>query len=280
MQPTGALLRLTGKCTSQEDKTMGGFRLGLTRTVVATALTAGGLVVAGAAPAVAAGDSSNDTVSVSGHGSVKGTPDTLNSHLQVHARRASTQRALEACGHVVTKVIDALKASGVADKDIRTTGIDVGPTYNRHGKATGFYRATEGLSVRMHPLDVARTALDAAAAAGGNSLRIGSSSLTILNKEKYRSAARAAAFANARAAAEQYAELAGRQLGRAEQIVATATGPSAQRVYPQPAAAAPIAGGSGSAADSASIPVSPGKQKISASVDVVWALEDVPAPTS
>jgi uncharacterized protein YggE len=260
---------------------MSGFRRMFSRTAVVTALMAGGLAISGATPAAAADTSTEDTVSVSGYGSVKGTPDTLDSHLQVHARRASTEAALEACGRAATRVIDALEASGVAAKDIQTTGLTVGPTYNRHGKATGFYRANEGLDVRMHPLDVARKAIDAAAAAGGNALRIGSSSLTILNKEKFRTAARAAAFANAKAAAEQYAELAGRQLGRAMQIVGTATGPSAERIGPQHAAL-PNSDGGGVAASapSARVPVSPGKQRISASVDVVWALEDAPTPTA
>jgi uncharacterized protein YggE len=249
--------------------------------MVTATLATGGLVVAGASPAAAADDSTNDTVSVSGHGSVKGTPDTLISHFEAHARRASTEAALNDCGRVVTRVINALKESGVAEADIQTTGLSVGPTYNRHGKFTGFYRATEGLTAKMHPLDLAEKALDAAAAAGGNSLRIGYSSLTILNKEKFRSEARAQAFANAKAAAEQYAELAGRQLGRAEQIVGNATGPSAETISP-PHRALPNGGASAGAvgAPSAGVPVSPGKQKISASVDVVWALEDAPPPTA
>ncbi|HVT22614.1 MAG TPA: SIMPL domain-containing protein [Mycobacteriales bacterium] len=261
---------------------MGEFRLGLTRSVVATLLCAGGLVVAGATPAAAADDTTtNDTVSVSGHGSVKGTPDTLISHFEAHAKRASSQDALEATGRVVARVVDALEASGVSDDDIQTTGLSVGPTYNRHGKPTGFYRAEEGLTAKMHPLKVAEDALDAAARAGGNSLRIGSSSLTILNKETYRSMARAQAFANAKAAAEQYAELAGRQLGRAEEIVGTATGPSAESIRPPRHAGLPSAGsGVAAAAPSTAIPVSPGKQRISASVHVVWALEDAPAPAT
>lgn len=256
-------------------------RHSLTRTAVATTLAVGGLVVAGATPAAAADDTTNDTVSVSGHGSVKGTPDELISHFRVHAKRSSTEDALNECGDVVTKVIDALEAEGVAESDIQTTGLSVGPTYNRHGKFTGLYRATEGLTAKMHPLDLAEKALDAAASAGGNALRIGSSSLTILNKEKFRSQARAQAFANAKAAAEQYAELAGRQLGRAEQIDGTATGPSAETLSP-PHRALPTAGAGsgGEAAPSATVPVSPGKQKISATVDVVWALEDAPAPAA
>jgi uncharacterized protein YggE len=255
---------------------MSGFRRGLSRVMVVTALTAGGLAAAGTSPATAADQSTEDSVSVSGHGSVKGTPDTLVGHFVVHAKRGSTQAALEAASKTATAVVAALKANDVANADIQTTGITVGPTYTRHGKFTGKYRASEGLTARMHPLDVAAKALDAAVAAGGNSLRITSTSLTISDKEKFRSAARAQAFANAKAAAEQYAELAGRQLGRAMTIVGTATGPSPERVYRAPAAA--DSAGGAVAAPSATIPVNPGKQKISASVHVVWALADAPTP--
>jgi uncharacterized protein YggE len=258
---------------------MGGLRLGLVRSVVTATLCAGGLVVAGASPVAAAEDTTPDTVSDSGPGRVKGTPDTLITHFQAHTRRASTADALAATGRVVTRVLKALEDSGVAESDIQTTGLSVGPTYNRHGRPTGFYRAEEGLTAKMHPLKLAETALDAAARAGGNALRIGSSSLTILNKETFRSEARAQAFANAKAAAEQYAQLAGRQLGRAMQIVGTATGPSAERIGPQHAGLpSSDAGGVAAPAPSARVPVSPGKQKISASVDVVWALEDAPPP--
>lgn len=257
---------------------MSGFRRSFTRTILATTLSAGALVVAGAAPAVADDSTTDDTVSVSGSGNVKATPDTLVTHFVVHAKRASTQAALAAAGKAASRVVAALEAEGVADADIQTTGLNVGPTYDRHGRFTGKYRASEGLTARMHPLDKAGDALDAAVAAGGNSVRISSSSLTVSDKEKYRSAARAQAFANAKAAAEQYAELAGRQLGRAMKIVGTASGPSAERVYRAPAAADSAGGGVGGAA--ASIPVNPGKQKVRASVHVVWALEDAPPSTS
>ncbi|HEX3900296.1 MAG TPA: SIMPL domain-containing protein [Mycobacteriales bacterium] len=239
-------------------------RPGFTKIAAVTTLAFGGLVVAGATPAVAAG-ASTDSVSVSGHGSVKGTPDTLIADLDAHATRPAAADALAAAGQVATGVINALEANGVAASDIQTSGVSAGPMYGKQGHITG-YRADESITARMHPLSTAQTALGAASQAGGNSLDINSTSLTISNKSAFQAKARAAAFANAKAAAEQYAELAGRQLGRVMHITASVSGPSVVR-YP-----VPVESASGGAASAPSVPINPGTQTIGATVRVVWAL--------
>lgn len=238
---------------------------GLTKVAVVTTMAFGGLIVAGASPAAAAGGST-DSVSVSGHGSVKGTPDTLIADLDAHATRPSAADALDAASQVATSVISALEANGVATSDIQTSGVSAGPTYGKQGHITG-YRADESITARMHPLSTAQTALGAASQAGGDSLDINSTSLTISNKAAYQEKARAAAFASAKAAAEQYAALAGRQLGRVMHITATTSGPGVVR-YPVPVEAS--GGSAGSAGPS--VPINPGTQTIGATVRVVWAL--------
>jgi uncharacterized protein YggE len=239
-----------------------GFRV--TKVAAATAIAFGGLIVAGATPAVASG--STDSVSVSGHGSVKGTPDTLIADMDAHATRSSASDALSAASDVATSVVNALEANGVPASSIQTSGVSVGPTYGRKGHIDG-YRADESITARMHPLSTASTALGAASQAGGNSLDINDTSLTISNKAAYQAKARAAAFASAKAAAEQYAELAGRQLGRVMHITATTSGPGVVH-YPVPVEAV-----GGSAGSAPSVPITPGTQTIGASVRVVWALQ-------
>jgi hypothetical protein len=199
----------------------------LRKLAAVTALTFGGLAATGAAPAFASAGST-DSVSVSGHGSVKGTPDTLIADLDAHATSSSASDALNAAGQVATSVINALEANGVASNDIQTSGISASATYGKQGHITG-YRADESITARMHPLSTAQTALGAASQAGGNSLDINSTSLTISNRAAYQERARAAAFASAKAAAEQYAELAGRQLGRVMHVTATTSGPGVVR---------------------------------------------------
>ncbi|HWA65504.1 MAG TPA: SIMPL domain-containing protein [Mycobacteriales bacterium] len=236
----------------------------LTKVAAATTLAFGGLVVASATPAAAA--PSTDSVSVSGHGSVKGTPDTLIADMDAHARAANASDALTAASQVATNVVNALEANGVAQSDIQTSGVSVGATYGKGGAIDG-YRADESITARMHPLSTAETALGAASQAGGNGLDIDSTDLTISNRAQYQSKARAQAFANAKAAAEQYAELAGRHLGRVISIVATSSGGGVVR-YPVPVAASGGAGG----VTAAPVPINPGTQTIGASVRVVWAL--------
>ncbi|HVW81184.1 MAG TPA: SIMPL domain-containing protein [Mycobacteriales bacterium] len=238
----------------------------MTKVAAATALAAGGLILSTAPPAGAA-PAPADTVSVSGHGSVKGTPDTLIADMDAHARAANASDALSAASQVATNVVDALEANGVDASDIQTSGVSVGATYGKAGTVTG-YRADESITARMHPLSTAQTALGAASQAGGNGLDINSTDLTISNRAHYLAEARAHAFANAKAAAEQYAELAGRQLGRVISITATSSSGGVVR-YPVPVeATGSAAGGAGSA-----VPINPGTQTIGASVRVVWALK-------
>lgn len=85
----------------------------VTRVTAAAALTIGGLLLAAAAPAGAAA-ASNDTISVSGHGSVRATPDTLVSDMDAWAHRSTAQAALDAASQVATAVVDALEANGRA----------------------------------------------------------------------------------------------------------------------------------------------------------------------
>lgn len=236
----------------------------ITKLVAATSIAFGGMAVAGATPAVAAG-SSPDSVSVSGHGSVQGTPDTLIADMDAHANRPAASDALDAASQVATSVVNALEANGVAASDIQTSGVSVGPMYGKGNTITG-YRADESITARMHPLSTAQTALGAASQAGGNNLDINSTSLTISHRAAYQARARAAAFANAKAAAEQYAELAGRQLGRVMHITASTSGPGVIH-YPVPVEAA-----GGASGGSASVPINPGTQTIGATVRVVWAL--------
>jgi hypothetical protein len=237
----------------------------LTQVAAASALAFGGLVVTSAAPASAA-PSSTDSVSVSGHGSVKGTPDTLIADMDAHAHAANATDALSAASQVATSVVNALEANGVAASDIQTSGVSVGATYGKGGMVNG-YRADESITARMHPLSTAETALGAASQAGGNGLDINSTDLTISNKGQYQARARAQAFANAKAAAQQYAELAGRQLGRVISITATSSGGGVVH-YPVPVEAA-----TGSAGSAAPVPINPGTQTIGASVRVIWALQ-------
>ncbi|HET8971336.1 MAG TPA: SIMPL domain-containing protein, partial [Candidatus Nanopelagicales bacterium] len=101
----------------------------------------------------------------------------------------------------------------------------------------------------------------AALSDGGPVARIDSLTFGISEPAQAQAQARAAAFADARRRAEQYADLAGRTLGAVVQVVE-----GGAEVIPVPRARVMAA--------SASMPVEGGEQSVSASVRVHWAWAD------
>src|SRR5262245_5622633 len=83
-------------------------------------------------------DSNGPTISVSGHRKVEGTPDTATVTMGVETHDASAQAAMTRNNVEATALIDALKAKGVAAKDIQTTDLSVYPSMDDKGNVTGY----------------------------------------------------------------------------------------------------------------------------------------------
>ena len=64
-------------------------------------------------------------------GIVKATPDTAEFSFGVETQGATSTEALQKNGAAVKKVIDAIKAAGVAASDIQTQTVSVFPRYGR-----------------------------------------------------------------------------------------------------------------------------------------------------
>jgi uncharacterized protein len=208
-----------------------------------------------------------DTVSVSGSGSVEGVPDTLVASLHVHAREPSVQSALNDSATDARQVIAALHHGGVAQTDIRTSDVSLDPSYNDHGQIDG-YDSGESLSVHIHPLSGVGKILTAASTAAGNSVSIDGLSYDIADNTALLAGARANAFANAKSAAAQYAQLSGRTLNHVVSVVSVVTGGATTT----PTDAKGLAFGTASAAGTTPVPVDPGQQKVGVTVKVIWAL--------
>jgi len=245
-------------------------RMAVLIALTVLALGAGiGIVISegtGSNGAAAQSTTTTDTVSLSGSGSVEAVPDTLVASLHVHTVQASVQAALNASASDARKVISALRAHGVASTDIKTTDLSLNPHYDQHGTVVG-YDAGESLSVRIHPLTNVDVVLTAASTAAGNSVNIGGLSFTFADNSKLLAAARASAFANAKAAASQYAQLGGTTLAHVEHITSVVHNVSPIRTY-----ASAGAGTLNGVAASPAIPIRAGQQKVSVTVNVVWAL--------
>ncbi len=238
---------------------IGGAAIGL--LAVGTALVVGNHTsptTTSAAPQVTT--TVNRTITVSGEGTVTVKPDTATVSMGVQATASTATAALAQANDSAIQLIAALKAAGVANDDIVTTGIQVYPTYSSANVING-YQASNSVSATVRSIDRTGPVIDAAAAAAGDRVTIGGVSFSVGDPEKVIGTARAAAIANASARAGQFAAAAHVQVGAVLQISEVSVSPVP--VFSMDKAAAPSSGGT---------PVQTGTQDLSVSVTVVYEL--------
>ncbi len=218
---------------------------------------AGGGRVAAATPGAV--DSGVRSVSVAGQGEVKVTPDLARIVFSVDSSGVDLVAAQGDNAKRTQAVIDKLKALGIADADLQTSGYNVSPQYDKEQKLTG-YRVANGVRVTVRDLKALGATIDAAVGAGAN--RISNLSFDVANKIEATRKAREAAVADARTKAEQYAQLTNSTLGLVLTISeGTAAGGPEYRTAP----AATAAGGA--------TPIEPGQGAITLSVQVTYELK-------
>ncbi len=229
-------------------------------------LTACGTSTGAAAPAATTGETPmTNTIAVSGTGLVTGTPDTLIIDLGVQVLRPSVDEATGEAAGLAQAVIDALKAQGVADKDIQTTNYSIYPEYD-YGNNTQTlkgYRVSNTVSAKIRDLDKAGETIDAATAAGGNDTIVNNIRFDLEADGALITAAREAAWNDAKAKAEQLASLAGVGLGKAVTISEMSSS------SPPPIAYAEAAGG---AAFDTATPIQAGESQVTVMITVQFAI--------
>jgi uncharacterized protein len=241
-------------------------------TAVGTAGVAALLVVAyvvgsggGSSAKAASSASPANLVTVDGTGQAAGTPDSMITTFSVDSPGADPSVALSAANTAMAHVQQMLKAHGVADKDLSTTGLSVNPNYNYSQSPptlTGF-TADEQLQVELRNLSTAGATVSAVLSAGGPQVTVGGLSLDLAGDSGLVTNARAAAYADAKTKAEQYAALASRTLGPVVSVSET-VGASQPPVFASTAAAA---------TDGSSVPIAAGSQNVSVDVTVVFSLQ-------
>lgn len=201
------------------------------------------------------------TISVTGSGSVEGTPDTVSFSIGVHTSAGSATSALEANNAQVQRLMGILGHHGVVASDMLTSSLAIYDNTNSGGAVTGF-SVDDQLDVRMTDIGAVGGAIDSAAQAVGNGITLSGISFSISNQSHLLARARAAAMASASTEATQVARGAGLQLGPIVKVTDEENSSSGP-IYPAYAATA-----SGS-----SVPVAPGRQPISVQVSVVYQLK-------
>jgi len=159
----------------------------------------------------------------------------------------------------------ALKDSGIATKDIRSTSISVYPEYNwtqeAGTKITG-YRASQSFDVLVRTASKAGTIIEAVVKAGGDNVQLGGVIPTTLNPSLATEDARAAAVANAKSKASSYAKLLGTSIGKVLSLEEQSS----------PVYSSPFPMAKAGAADAAAVEIDLGEQDVTVTITVRWAL--------
>ncbi|MQC48178.1 MAG: DUF541 domain-containing protein, partial [Chloroflexi bacterium] len=160
-------------------------------------------------------------ITVTGEGKVTVRPDIALVNVGVEVTAPTVAEARAAAAEAMQLLQDAVKANGVVESDIRTQYFNIYPQYvyreNDAPRITGF-TVNNQVEVKVRDIDSASEVLDAAIAAGGDSVRVNGISFTVENPEGHLAEARKTAVENARERAEVLADAAGVSLGAARSI--------------------------------------------------------------
>lgn len=205
-------------------------------------------------------------LSVSAEGVVESAPDMATLSMGVVSEGATAAEAMAENARRMNGLTQALRRAGVAERDIQTSNLSVNPQYvyveNQAPRISG-YQASNQVSARVRNLaNVGRT-VDAAVAAGGNT--VNGISFGHADPDAQMDAARRVAAREARERADLYAQAFGLRVHR---IIAISEGGGYVPPMPMPmfARAEAVADGA------APTPVAPGEIQTRVNVSVTYEL--------
>lgn len=223
--------------------------------LAALVLLAAAALIGVARPEAARGDSTQtDTVTTIGHGVVTAVPDEATVSAGVRSDAATAAAALEANAKTMTAVVAALKRAG--GDDLQTQQVSLFPQNDEQGKVTG-YSAQNTVSAKSD-IAGAGALVDAAVAAGANT--VDGPSLTLSDEDALYRQALERAVANARAKALALGHAGGFGVGPVTTVVE------------QGAAAQPVFDSATALAKGSATPIEPGKRDVTADVTVSFTI--------
>ncbi|MGA8924233.1 MAG: SIMPL domain-containing protein [Candidatus Dormiibacterota bacterium] len=231
---------------------------------LACSLAVAAIVIATGRPPVLISSPSASTttfetgVFTSGDAIVSVKPDLATVSAGVDSQQSTAAAAQSDLAAKAGKLIARIKALGVSDADLSTSGYWVGPVYAPGEQAITGYQATEVLRIQWHNVDTVGKTLDAIVQEGGaTNISVG---FGLADPKSAEAQARTLAIADAHSKAQAMASAAGVRLGQVLRVsdVSTATQP-------------PIAY-AGAALPSAATQVPVGQVDVQVSVEVDYAI--------
>lgn len=202
-------------------------------------------------------------VTVVGTGRVLVEPDIADVTLGVTTRAETAEGASVDAAAAMAAVVASLLESGIAEADIKTTGLNLNPVYDYETEPAPIVGWELGNTVNATVRDVEAVAdiVDRAIAAGAN--RIDGISFRVADPSVAESEARSVALADADAKAEELAAAAGLDLGGIISLSEVSLNPQ-EPLFAQ----GDTAGGRGFAT-----PILPGTVEVSVNVSVAYGVE-------
>jgi len=202
-----------------------------------------------------------DHVEVTGHGASHVVPDLVIVRARVQSDAKDVASALTECSNRTTAALQAASDHGVEAGDRRTDDVGIHPRHDQNGRKVIGYTAYQAFRLTVRDRDRVGDLLQALAGAAGDALAVDGIEMAADQTDAAVSAAREAAFEDARTRATQFARLAGTELGKVIHI--HEGGGSDHHPRPMMARQADFAG---------SMPVEGGTQSLSSTVTVRWEL--------
>lgn len=222
------------------------------------------------APATGTAQERPRTLTMGGTGEATAVPDQLGFDLEVTLLRADLATALDDASAKTKRVLTALGKLGVRRSDVQTTGLSMYPVYDYHSSGPPTlrgYRVSQRASVLVRELRDGGRVVSTAVATGGDDVRVSDLRLKVGDADAVLAKARAAAVAEARTKADQYAAAAGLQLG--DVVTLHESGPRARTNL---ARGYQLHAQRGVMDLASAVPIRAGKDTSKVSVQVVWEL--------
>ncbi|WP_375571875.1 SIMPL domain-containing protein [Seohaeicola saemankumensis] len=219
----------------------------------------------GAAMAQGAGlAEASRTLSIGGTGRVDLAPDMAMVRIGVTHQDRVAATALRMTSDAVAAMLARLEGLGVAARDMQTAGLSLNPVWrDRSGQqgqpAPWGFEASNIVSLRLRDLDALGPVLDALVTDGAN--RLDGVSFGLQDPDSAMDEARRLAVADARRKAALFAEAAGVRLGPVISLSETGGGMPRPQMMEM------------AAMRSDAVPIAAGEVGVSASVQMVFALE-------
>lgn len=209
-------------------------------------------------------DSEDNRIYVTGTATVTTSPDIAITQIGVQTFNKEVEPAVDENNRKTDAVIAALRAQGVAEKDIRTTSFNIYPQRDYKGnnnyEIVG-YQVNNTVSATLRDLDSVGKTLQLTIEAGANN--ISGISFTLDDPEPFRDEARTKAVEDARRRAEGMAEAAGIELGK---VISISESSYSGYVVAR--------GESYDVAMAKEVPIEPGELELTVQVSMVFAINE------